>query len=132
MCQKKKTNKGGKINIRMPRGPNKVEASMDPQVRFLVSLWLLLLTHVSFMLVVNELNDWEPWIAVVDIVSKSRGVNDRKFDLELTFLELSLNNLDFSQFIQLLVVASTVVFSRWQFGGEESVDEGGFAQSRFT
>lgn len=64
------------------------------------------------MLVVNELNDWEPRIAVVDIVSKSRGINDRKFDLELTFLKLGLNNLDFSQFIQLLVVTSSVVFSR--------------------
>ena len=64
------------------------------------------------MLVVNELNDWEPRIAVVDIVSKSRGINDRKFDLELTFLKLGLDNLDFSQFIQLLVVTSSVVFSR--------------------
>jgi hypothetical protein len=99
-------------NIRMACRANEVEASMNPQVCFLFSLWLLLLAHVSFMLVVNELNNWEPGVAVVDIVSKSGGVNDREFDLELTFLELSLNDLDFSQFIQLLIVTSTVVFRR--------------------
>ena len=84
---------------------------MNPQVRFLVSLGLLFLTHVSFMLVINELNDGKPRVAVIDIVSKSGGVNDGEFDLELTFLKLSLNNFDLSQFIQLLVVASAVVFS---------------------
>ena len=47
-------------NIRVTCRTNKVKASMDPQICFLMSLWLLLLTHVSFMLVVNELNDWEP------------------------------------------------------------------------
>ena len=107
-----KTAQQGRENIRMACRANEVEASMNPQVCFLFPLWLLLLTHVSFMLVVNELNNWEPGVAVVDIVSKSRGVNDREFDLELTFLELSLDDLDFSQFIQLLVVTSAVVFRR--------------------
>ena len=105
---------------------------MNPQVSFLVSLWLLLLTHISFMLVVNKLDDWKPRVAVVDIVSKPGGINDGEFDLELTFLKLGLDNFDLGQFVQLFIVASGVVFRGRQFGREESIDEGGFAQSRFT
>ena len=112
--------------------PNEVEACMNPQVGLFMSLWLLFLTHVGFMLVVDELDNWKPRVAVVNIVSKSRSVNDGEFDLELTFLKLSLDNFHFSQFIQLFVVAPVVVFSGRQFGGEESIDEGSLAQPRFT
>jgi len=72
---------------------------------------LLFLTHVGFMLVVNEFDNGEPRVTVVDVVTKSRGVNDCELDLELTFLKLSLDNFDFSKLVELLVVASVVFFA---------------------
>lgn len=77
-----------------------------------MSLRLLFLTHVCFMLVVNELNDGHPGVPVVDVVTKAGGVNDSELDLELLLFELSLNDLYLSQLIKLLVVPSVVVFGR--------------------
>jgi len=100
---------------------NEVETSMDTEVDLLVSLGLLLLTHVCLVLVVNEFYNGQPRVAVVDVVTESRGVDDCEFDLELTFLELSLDNFDLCQFVQLLVMALVVVFSRGQFCREKGV-----------
>lgn len=75
------------------------------------------------MLVVNELHDREPRVSVVDIVAKSRRINDREFDLELLFLELSLDYFDLCELVELLVVTLGVVLGRRQLGGEEGVNE---------
>ena len=39
----------------MPRGPNKVQTRVHPQVRLLAPLRLLLLPHIRLVLVVDEL-----------------------------------------------------------------------------
>ena len=95
-------------------------------------LGLLLLTHVRFVLVVNELDNGEPRVAVVNVVSEARGVNDSELDLELALLELSLNDFNFRELVQLLKMTPIVVFCRGQLGREKGVDERGLAQSRFT
>lgn len=61
-------------------GADEVEASVDAEVDLLGTLGLLLLKHVRLMLVVQELDDGLPRVAVVDIVAEARGVNDRKAD----------------------------------------------------
>ena len=95
---------------------------MDPKINLFVPLGLLFLTHIGFMLVVNEFDDREPRVTVVDVVTESRGVNDRELDLELTFLELSLDNFDLCELVQLLVMTFVVVFCGRQFGREKGVD----------
>ena len=80
----------------MPCRPDEVQASMDPQICLLISLWLLFLTHVGFMLVVNELDNGHPRVTVVDVVAKARCVNDSELDLELLLFKFSLDNLDLS------------------------------------
>ena len=95
---------------------------MHAEVNLFMTLRLLLLTHIRLMLVVNEFYNREPGVTVVDVVTESRGVDDRELDLELTFLELSLNYFDFCQLVQLLVMAFVVVFSGGQFSREEGVD----------
>lgn len=57
-------------------GTNEVEADVDSEVNLVLSLGLLLLQHVGFMLVVKELDDWHPGVAIVDIVAKAGGVDD--------------------------------------------------------
>jgi hypothetical protein len=100
----------------MTSGPDKVQASMNPKVTLLAALGLLLLDHVGLMLVVNEVNNGRPRVAVIDVVSKTGRVDNGEFDLELLFLELSLDYLDLGQFVKLLVVASAVVFRGRKLG----------------
>jgi len=109
------------INLRMPSGPDEVETSMNPEVNLLIALGLLLLAHICLVLVINEIDDWRPGIPVVDIVTKPGGVDDGKFDLELLFFKLSLDDFDFSELVELFVVPSAVISSRRQLGREKRV-----------
>jgi hypothetical protein len=61
---------------------DEVETRMYSKVDLVGTAWLLFLEHVRFMLVVEEFNDGLPRIAVVDIVSKSRSVNDCEADFD--------------------------------------------------
>ena len=47
-------------NVRMPSWPNEVQASMDTKVALISTHRLLLLPHVDFVLVVNEIDNWHP------------------------------------------------------------------------
>jgi hypothetical protein len=85
---------------------------MDPQIRLLMPLRLLLLTHVRLMLVINEFDDGHPGVTVVDVVAKTGGVNDGELDLELFLFEFSLDDFDLSQLVKLLVVPPIVIFWR--------------------
>ena len=62
---------------RVTSGTDKVEASVNPEVCLVCPHRLLLLSHVCFMLVVNEVDDGGPRVAVVDVVSKAWRVNHR-------------------------------------------------------
>ena len=55
---------------------DEVEASVDSEVNLVITAWLLLLKHVRLMLVVEELDDGLPRVAIVHVVSKARGVNN--------------------------------------------------------
>ena len=99
-------------NVRMTRRPDEIQASVNTKITLLAALGLLLLDHVRLMLVVNEVDDGRPRVAVVDVVTKTRGVNHSELDLELFLLELSLDDLDFRELVELLVVASVVIFRR--------------------
>lgn len=89
--------------------PDEVQAGVHPQVDLVLSLGLLFLTHVCLMLIVNEVYDRCPRVAVVDVVAKSRRVNDRELCFELLLFELSLNDLHLGQLVKLLVVTAVVV-----------------------
>ena len=84
------------------------------------------------MLVVNEVDYGAPRIAVVDVVAKTGGVNHCELDLELLFLEFRLNDVNFCQFVELLVVTAGIVLWKRQLGSEERVNERGLSQARFA
>jgi hypothetical protein len=84
---------------------------MNSQVTLFGPLGLLLLTHVCLMLVVNEVDDGQPRITVVDVVTESRCVNHGELNLELLLLKLGLDDIDFSELVELLVVTPGVAFS---------------------
>jgi hypothetical protein len=100
---------------------------MDTQIRLFMSLGLLLLAHVRFVLVINELDNWEPRVAVVNVVSEARGVDDGELDLELAFFKLSFDDFHFRELVQLLEMTLVVVFCRGQLSREKGVYERGFA-----
>lgn len=81
------------------------------------------------MLVIKELNDWLPGVAVVDIVTKARSINDSQADLEELLLQLSLCDLNLHSLVNLLLVSAAVIGVVLDGGGEEGVDEGGLAQA---
>ena len=85
---------------------------MDPEVGLLPTLGLLFLSHIGLVLVIDEIDDWGPRVAVVDIVSESGGVNDGELDFELLLLKLRLDDLDLGKFVELLVVTPRVVLGR--------------------
>ena len=92
--------------------PDKIQASVDPKITLFTALGLLFLDHVRLMLVVNKVDNGRPRVAVIDIVSKAGSVDDSEFDLELLLLELSFDDFNFGKLVELLVVASVVVFRR--------------------
>jgi hypothetical protein len=49
---------------------------MDTEINLVLATGLLLLKHVGLVLVVEELDDGLPRVAVVDIVTEARSVND--------------------------------------------------------
>lgn len=75
------------------------------------------------MLVINKLHDRQPRVSVVDVVAKSRRVNDCELDLELLFLKLSLDYFDLCELVELLIMAFGVILGRRQLGREEGVNE---------
>ena len=60
----------------MAGGTDEVQAGVYTQIDLFLALGLLLLQHVRLMLVIKELNNRLPRVAVVDVVSKARGVDD--------------------------------------------------------
>lgn len=121
-----------KTNSRVSSGSDEVQATMNPEVGLILALRLLFLSHVGLVLVIDEIDDWGPRVTVVDIVPESRGVDDSELDFELLLLKLCLDYLDLGQLVELFVVTPMVVLGRRQLGGEERVDEGGLAETRFT
>ena len=61
---------------RVAGGADKVEAGMHTEVRLVSPQRLLFLSHVRLMLVINEVNDGGPRVAVVDIVAEAGSIND--------------------------------------------------------
>ena len=82
---------------------------MDTQIRFFAPLRLLFLTHIGLMLVVNELHDGEPRVSVVDVVAKSRSVDDGELYLELLLFKFCLDYFNLGKLVELLVVTLGVV-----------------------
>lgn len=64
------------VYSRMAGRSDKVETSMNSHVKFFGTVWLLFLTHERLMLIVNEIDNWNPTITVVDVIAKSRSIYD--------------------------------------------------------
>lgn len=92
----------------MTSRPDEVQTGVNSQVTLFGPLRLLLLAHVRLMLVVNEVDNGDPRIPVVDVVAESRCVNYSELDLELLLFKLGLNDIDFSELVELLVVTPAV------------------------
>ena len=67
------------LNIERLQGvagrPDEVQASVDTKIDLVLATGLLLLKHVGLVLVVEELNDGHPGVAVVDVVTEAGGVD---------------------------------------------------------
>lgn len=67
----------------MSGGSDEVEAGMNTHIDLVRTTGLLFLQHVRLMLVVEEFDDGLPRIAVVDVVSKARGINNSQTDYDM-------------------------------------------------
>ena len=61
---------------------DEVEAGMDTEIDLVLTTGLLLLEHVRLVLVVEELDDGLPGVAVVNIVTEARGVDNGQSDYD--------------------------------------------------
>lgn len=59
---------------------DEVKARMNTEIDPVGSARLLFLQHVRLMLIVQELYDWHPRVAVVDVVAEAGSVDDRQAD----------------------------------------------------
>ena len=59
---------------------DEVQAGMDTEINLVLSARLLLLQHVGLMLVIQELDDRHPRIAVVDVVAEAGGIDNGQSD----------------------------------------------------
>jgi len=66
---------------------------VDAHVELLLARRLLLLPHVRLVLVVDEVDDRRPAIAVVDIVAEAGRVDDGQPDAEVLLLELGFDDV---------------------------------------
>jgi hypothetical protein len=57
------------------RGADEVQTGVDTEVNLVCAARLLLLQHVRLVLVVEELDDGLPRVAVVDVIAEARGVD---------------------------------------------------------
>lgn len=57
-------------------GADEVKAGVNAKVNLVLATGLLLLEHVGFVLVVEELDNGHPRVTVVDIVAKAGGVDN--------------------------------------------------------
>ena len=62
------------------RRANEVQTGVDTEVDLVLTAGLLLLKHVRLVLVVEELNDGHPRVAVVNIVAESGSVDNGQAD----------------------------------------------------
>jgi hypothetical protein len=113
-------------------GADEVETSVDTEIDLVLSTGLLLLKHVRLMLVVEELDDGHPGVAVVNVVAEAGGIDDGQSDLEELLLKLGLGNLNLDGLVDLLLVAALVVGIVLDGGGEKGVDEGGLSEARLA
>ena len=133
----------------MAGGADEVQAGVNTEIDLIRAARLLLLQHVRLVLVVEELDDGLPRVAVVDVVTETRGVDNSKADwgvlvggdgqsngalptLEELLLELGLGDLNLDSLVHLLVVSSLVVGIVLDGGGEEGVDEGSLSETRLA
>lgn len=59
---------------------DEVQAGVNTQVDLVLAAGLLLLKHVRLVLVVEELDDGHPGVAVVNVVTEAGSVNDGQSD----------------------------------------------------
>jgi hypothetical protein len=67
----------------VPSRADEVQAGVNTEINLVDTTGLLLLQHVGLMLIIQELDDWHPGIAVVDIVSEARCINDGETHYQL-------------------------------------------------
>ena len=103
---------------RVTSGTDKVEASVHSEIRLVGPHRLLLLSHICLVLVIDEINDGGPRVAVVDVVAETRSVNNGELSFELLLFELCLDDFDLCQLVKLFEVTAVIVLWGRQLGGE--------------
>lgn len=95
---------------------------MHAHVRDVATLWLLLLPQVLLMLVVEELDERHPAVAVVHVVAEARRVNDRQVHLEPLLFQLRLDDVDVDCLAELLRVPVRLIPRLCELCAEEGID----------
>lgn len=131
-------------------GSDEVQAGVDTEINLVAAAGLLFLQHVGLMLVIQELDNGLPRVAVVDVVTEARGINHGEADyalsvtestgrteapqltLEELLLQLGLGDLNLNSLVNLLGMAALVVGIVLDGGGEQGVDEGCLSQARLA
>lgn len=103
-------------------GGNEVQACMHALVMQLFPLWLLLLSHIRLVLIVNKVHEWCPTVAVVYIVTKPWRVDNRQVHAELLFLKLSTDHVNFHSLVELCRMTLCVVRTRSKLCAEQCID----------
>lgn len=120
------------FNLRVSCRFDEIKTCMYTHIHNTFTTGLLFLSHVVFMLIVNKVNDRNPAMTVIHIITKTRSINNGQLDLKHLFLQFSSGDLDLSSFGRDLCTSLIQVFGLLDGGCEECIDKCCLATTRFA
>lgn len=74
-------------NLRVASWLDKVQADVDSHINNTLTTGLLFLSHIILVLIIKEINNGDPTMTIIHIITEPRGINNSQFDLEHFFLQ---------------------------------------------
>ena len=111
---------------------DEVDAGMDAVVDNVHAVDLVLSLEVGIESLLDVLDNWSPRLVVVDKVTETRGINNRQAKTDTVLLDVGADGLDRYGLGDDVEAGSLALFWRVEGGVEESVDQGGLSETRFT
>lgn len=74
-------------HLRVTGWLDKVQADMHSHINNTLTTGLLFLSHIILVLVIKEINNGNPTMTIINIITKPRGVNNSQFNLEHFFFQ---------------------------------------------
>lgn len=91
----------------MASGLDKIETNMDTHINNTFTARLLFLSHVILMLIVNKVDNRNPTMSVIHIVTKARSINDSELHFKHLFFQFCYRMSSYTEPTNLYLTCSS-------------------------